>query len=292
MRTLLYVLTALTFVVGTQLVVLAEHTATFFAWTIDESMSAAFIGAGFWSAATVVFWCARQRDWVRARMIVPTVAVVATMLLVATVQHLEVFHGPIGLAWIEVYAVFPPLLASIAVMQLCVPGHTRHSGQRLPQSLRLALGAQALVAFAAGAALYADPGTTVSWWPWPLTDLTSKAVGTWLVGIGMTAGFVTVVNDRAALPGWALAQVVLGGGVLLNLARFLGDVDADSPSTWILSAGFLATLLIGAWSAWHSWREGRYAPTEGLGGLPVEVRAPPLERDVLELSVVNDHEGV
>lgn len=34
MRTLLYVLTALTFVVGTQLVMLAEHTAAFFAWTI------------------------------------------------------------------------------------------------------------------------------------------------------------------------------------------------------------------------------------------------------------------
>jgi len=98
MRTLLYVLTALTFVVGTQLVMLAEYTAAFFAWTIAEPLSAAFVGVGFWSAATVVFWCARQRDWVRARVVVPTVAVVATMLMVATIENLEAFYGPIGLA--------------------------------------------------------------------------------------------------------------------------------------------------------------------------------------------------
>ena len=102
MRTLLYALTALTFIAGTQLVVLGEHTATFFAWAIDPPLSAAFIGAGFWSASTVVFWCARQRDWARARVIVPTVAVVASMLLVATLQHLELFQGLFGLAWIEI----------------------------------------------------------------------------------------------------------------------------------------------------------------------------------------------
>jgi hypothetical protein len=55
MHVLLYVLTALTFVVGTQLFVLAEHTEQFFSWTIGVPMSAAFIGGGFWGAAVVVF---------------------------------------------------------------------------------------------------------------------------------------------------------------------------------------------------------------------------------------------
>lgn len=124
-------------------------------------MSAAFVGVGFWSAATVVFWCSRQRNWVRARVIVPTVAVVATMLMVATIEHLEVFHGPIGLAWIEVYAIFPPALFALAVMQLASGAHA-------------------------------------SEWPWELTDLTSKAVGTWLVGTGVTAAFVAAVAYFAA----------------------------------------------------------------------------------------------
>ena len=88
MHGLLYVLTALTFFAGTQLFVLSDHTDQFFSWTIANPMSAAFIGAGFWGAAVVVFWCARQREWTRGRVVVPTVAVVATMLLVATLQNL------------------------------------------------------------------------------------------------------------------------------------------------------------------------------------------------------------
>jgi len=274
MRTLLYGLTALTFVVGTQLVVLAEHTAAFFSWTIAQPMSAAFIGAGFWSAATVVFWASRQRDWVRTRMIVPTVAVVATMLLIATVQHLEEFHGAIGLGWIEVYAIFPPLLGALTVMQLGVPGRDLHSGTHLPSALRLVLAAQALVAVGVGVALFAAAGSAVSWWPWELTDLTSKAVGTWLVGTGMTCGFVAAVDDREVLPGWALAQVVLGGGVLLNLARFGGGIDLGSLGALLLIGYFAGTLASGACGAWLAWREGRFAPTPRLGGIPVEIRPP------------------
>ena len=122
MHVLLYVLTALTFFAGTQLFVLSDHTETFFSWTILNPMSAAFIGAGFWGASVVVFWCARQRAWTRGRVVVPTVAVVATMLMVGTLQNLEAFHGLLGLAWIEVYSLFPPILAAITIMQLIVPG--------------------------------------------------------------------------------------------------------------------------------------------------------------------------
>jgi hypothetical protein len=157
MRTLLYALTALTFIAGTQLVVLGEHTATFFSWVIDAPVSAAFIGAGFWSASTVVFWCARQRDWARARVIVPTVGVVASMLLIATLQHLEQFRGLFGFAWIEIYAFFPPILAAITVGQLAVPGRVTRCGERVPAALRVTLAAQAAIALAVGALLFVSP---------------------------------------------------------------------------------------------------------------------------------------
>src|SRR4051812_38624751 len=84
MRALLYVLAGLTFIAGTQLIVLAEHTDVFFAWTITAPLTATLIGSGFWAASAVVFWCVRQPDWARAGMVVPTIAVVATMLLLAT----------------------------------------------------------------------------------------------------------------------------------------------------------------------------------------------------------------
>src|SRR4051812_33352503 len=107
MRALLYALTALTFIAGTQLFVLAEHTDAFFSWDVAPPVTAAFVGAGFWSAAVVAFWAARQRHWARARVIVPTIGIVAVMLLVATLQHTDAFDGLFGVAWIEIYAVFP-----------------------------------------------------------------------------------------------------------------------------------------------------------------------------------------
>jgi len=276
MHVLLYVLTALTFFAGTQLFILSEDTDQFFSWTIANPMSAAFIGAGFWGAAVVVFWCARQRAWARGRVVVPTVAVVATMLLVATLQNLESFHGLLGLAWIEVYALFPPILGAITIMQLAVPGTDPHSGDRLPVALRLVLAVEALAAIVVGVLLFASsPSMAADLWAWPLTDLTSKAVGTWLVGTGVTCGMVALLDDRAAMPGWALAQMTLGAAILFGLARFESHVDFDETSAYLLVLYFVATFATGAWAAWIAWREGRFAPTQGAGGIPVEPRTPP-----------------
>jgi hypothetical protein len=274
MHVLLYVLTALTFIVGTQLFILAEHTDQFFSRTIKAPMSAAFIGGGFWGAAVVVFWCARQRDWARGRVVVPTVAVVATMLLVATLQNLEAFHGLLGLAWIEVYAIFPPTLLAIWIMQLARPGLDPRIGERLPSALRLTLAIQAAAAIAAGILLYASsPSLADSVWSWPLTDLTSKAIGTWLVGTGTTCAVVALLDDRAVTPGWALAQMAFGAAVLFSLVRFNGDVAFDEVSVWLVIAFFVSTLASGAYATWIAWQEGRFAPIRGVGGIPVEPRS-------------------
>jgi len=273
MHVLLYVLTALTFFAGTQLFVLSDHTDEFFSWTIGVPMSAAFIGAGFWAASVVVFWCARQRDWARGRVVVPTVAVVATMLLVATLQNLDAFDGLLGLAWIEVYALFPPILLAVAVMQLALPGVDRRTGSRLPAGLRVTLAVQAVVAVGVGILLFASsPSLAASMWPWDLTDLTSKAVGTWLVGTGVTCGVVALLDDRSAMPGWALAQMVLGAAVLFALVRFSDDVAFADVSAYLLIAYFAGTLASGSYAASVAWREGRFAPIEGVGGIPVEPR--------------------
>jgi hypothetical protein len=104
------------------------------------------------------------------------------MLLVATVQNLSAFHGLLGLAWIEVYALFPPTLIAVAIMQLARPGFDPRLGDRLPAALRLTLALQAAAATNVGVVLFASsPSLADSMWSWPLTDLTSKAIGTWLV---------------------------------------------------------------------------------------------------------------
>jgi len=160
-------------------------------------------------------------------------------------------------------------------MQLRRAGRDRHSGARLPRLPRTSLAAQAAPAILAGAILYAVPSALSSSWPWELTDLTSKAVGTWLVGTGVTAAFVAAVDDRAALPGWALAQVVLGAGVLASLVRPAGDVDLLAAGGLPVVAYFAWTLASGTAGTWFCWKDGRFDRTPALGGIPVEVRVSP-----------------
>jgi hypothetical protein len=272
MRLLLYVLTGLTFGAGTELFVLADHTDVFFSWAAAPPVGAAFVGAGFWSASTVVFWAARQRDWVHARVIVPTIAVVATMLLGATLQHLEQFHGPLGFAWIEVYAVFPALLAALTAMQLFAPGRDRHSGARLPGVLRAVLSVQALVAIGIGIALFASSSLAASLWPWELSELMRQATGTWLIGTGVASAVVALVDDRASAAGNALAQLVLGAGALFAIARFGGDVDLGDPTAWLLVSYLIGLVASGTVGVRLAHRDGLLAPTGVRAAIPVNVR--------------------
>jgi hypothetical protein len=273
MRALLYVLTALTFFAGTQLFVLSEHTDAFFSWSIDPPMTAAWIGAGFWSAAIVSFWAARQRLWVRARLPVPTILIVATLLLVATLDHIDAFHGLLGAAWIEVYAVFAPIAVAIVAMQLVTPGRDPGRSERVPASLRVVFAVHAVVFVGVGLLLFASPGAGRSIWPWDLTDLTAEAVGTWLAGIGVIAGYIAVRDDREDLPGNALAYLVLGGGSLLAVVRFAGDLDFGRPGAAVFVAFAISVLAAGAWSALLCLREGRYRRVLPEGGIPVELAA-------------------
>jgi hypothetical protein len=274
MRAFLYAAIALTFAAGTQLVVLAADTDRYFAWSIDTPMSAVFIGSSFWAASAVLTWSARQTAWVHARVPVPSVAVVATLLLIATVQHLELFESLLGFLWIEVYAIVPPLAVALVVMQLALPGTDPPPEASLPSGLKAALGVHAVALLGFGGFLYFGASDSNSIWPWELTDLTSKAVGTWLLGIGTLAGYVALRNDRADIPGASLSYLILPAMLTLGLIRFPDDVDFGSLDTLVFLLFIVSAAGIGAYGSLLSWREGRFASDLPHGGVPVEIKRP------------------
>jgi hypothetical protein len=158
-------------------------------------------------------------------------------------------------------------------MQLVTPGRDPSPVERVPAGMRAALATHAVTFIPLGLLLFAAPDTGQSLWPWALTDLTAKAVGTWLAGIGLIAGYIALRGDREDLPGNALAYLVLGAGSLAALARFPGDVDSGV-SAVVFAAYAASVLLVGAWSALLSLREGRYARVLPPGGVPVELADP------------------
>src|ERR1043165_3310528 len=92
MRRMLLAASILVFIVGIQLFILGEMTDTLFAWTIQNPLTAAFLGAAYWASFAMEFLASRRRVWAYARIAVPAVLIFTGLTLVATLLHLDKFH--------------------------------------------------------------------------------------------------------------------------------------------------------------------------------------------------------
>jgi hypothetical protein len=248
MRALLLVATVLVLLAGGVLTLAPTDTDTWFAWTIDVPQTATFLGAAYLASAVVEATSARARWWAHARVAVPSVFTFTTLTLLVTLLHLQKFHLdggqrplPRGIAWLwlAIYVAVPVVMALLWWRQQRADGVDPPRTHPLPASLRVAVGAVAAALLGLGVALLVSPvvvGSAV--WPWALTPLTGRAVGAWLVGLGVAGAQVVVEADArrarpVAIGGLALA--LLAG---VGLARFPDDVAWGSAS----AAGFALAL--------------------------------------------------
>src|SRR5215471_11947591 len=91
-RAFLVVIIILVFIAGIQLYVFSDQTDRDFAWTINLPITAAFLGAGYWAALVSSILSIRQQQWVRVRSSLPAAFTSTTLLLIATLLHLDKFH--------------------------------------------------------------------------------------------------------------------------------------------------------------------------------------------------------
>lgn len=261
MGRMLLVASVLVFTVGIQLFVLTEQTDRYFAWTINPPLTAAFLGAAYWASFLLEFLAARERTWAYARVAVPAVLVFTTLTLVATLLHLDRFHldSVFGWVWVAVYAVVPPLMLALLVHQLRAPGRDPARAAPLASWLRLALGLQAALLLLFGAALFVAPLAAAPLWPWMLTPLTGRAVGAWLLGLGVAAAHMARENDyqrdRVALAAYALLGVL----ELLALARYAGALDWAEPRAWVYLLFLVSVLAVGV-AGWRGASAARAEP--------------------------------
>src|SRR5918911_5107764 len=87
----LAVLTVALIVVGLPVVAAPARTARYFSWTIDVPLTAAFLGACYWTAALFTLLAAREREWARVRAVMPGILLAGTLILVATLVHIQRF---------------------------------------------------------------------------------------------------------------------------------------------------------------------------------------------------------
>lgn len=263
MRRLLVVAGVLVALAGIQLFVFSERTETYFAWTIQPPLTAAFLGASYWASAVLEFTAARERRWANARIAVPTVFVFTALTLVVTLVHIDRFHlGPeFGLgtravtwAWIAIYAAVPLIMAAVWWMQARQPGGVPSPRARMPTGLRVAVGAQAVALAVAGASLLAVP-ESAGWWPWELTPLTGRAIGAWLVSLAVAAGHAIGEDSLRRLRPAAWSLVAFALLQAWALARYPGDFAWGTPGGICYVAFLASALIVGAASLRLSLRQ-------------------------------------
>jgi hypothetical protein len=236
MRWLLYIAAFLVFLAGLVLFVFPLRTAEWFAWTVNPPMTAVFLGAAYWSSAGLEIIGARSAGWESARLAVWPVFIFTTLTLAVTLVHLDRFHlSPAAgflaqaatWAWLAIYAAVPVAMLIITRRQLRgvqVAGRAASGRPVLPPALRMLLGGIAGILLLYGAALLAAPVPAAAWWPWPLTELTGRAVGAWLVGLGWAAAQGQSSRDLGSVRPVALtslAFVVLQAIALLRYGEAL-----------------------------------------------------------------------
>ena len=270
MRYLLFIASCLVFGIGLPLFVLPDRTNLFFAWTINPPLTAAFLGAGYLASFTLEFLCARQRIWAMARVGVPAVLLFTLITLLVTLIHIDKFSFGSGFglvtvvvtwAWLAVYAAVPLVMLVLLILQLRSSGNEPPRRSFMPRWFRLVITLQAVVMLLLGVTLLFAPTEVASLiWPWKLSALTGRAIGAWLVGIGVLGVHIGWENDwRRVAPG-LIFYALFGVLQLVALARFAigkysatGDaiVDWSDVRSWVYLVFLVGMLLVGAygWAA-------------------------------------------
>jgi hypothetical protein len=253
LRAVVLVAGALVLAAGFQLFVLTDHTERFFAWTVEPPVTGATLGAFYWTSLGLLAASYREPVWARVRVAFPGVFAFTSLTLLATLVHLDRFHlgadDPITLiatwAWVAVYGVVPPALVAVLLMQRRAPGSNPPRVAPVAVPARSVMGIVALAWVGVGAALVAIPGRAASLWPWPLTDLTARAVGAWLIGMGLVVGGAVVENDWTRLRPAALSSILLAGLQATALVRYADQVAWGSIEAWAYVGTVVALAAVG-----------------------------------------------
>ena len=271
MRTVFVVGSILVTAAGFQLFVLTDRTDRIFAWTIDNQVTAAFLGAFYFVALVLAGLSARELVWVRARVGVLGVFVFITLTFVLTLLHLGLFHfdasGTVakGAAylWFSVYMLAPVGVAVAWAYQLRTPGQDPPREHLLPSWYRVSLGLHAVVTLLVGIWLFvAAPAGKTAVWPWTLTPLTARAIAAWLIGLGLVLADAVYENAWERIRGALAAYVALGVLEFVALARYphAPGLDWGAPKAWVYMAFLATVVLIGAYgwmAAQRAVRPGR-----------------------------------
>ena len=240
----LIAIAAVIFLLGFSLYIFPADTDRLFAWTIQPPLTAAFLGASYWAATTLALACSAEREWVCARAFAPPYLIAGVVLLVVTLVHIDKFHmdDVTGWAWLALYAIFPPSMVVLLLRQIRAPGEDPPRMAPIGPPALAILALQAGVMTLLGVALIIAPLDAAALWPWPVTALTGRAIGVFVLAQGALIFTVCRERDWGRVRPAMLQYALLGVLHLVAVARFADTVEWDRPAAFLYPV-FVASVL-------------------------------------------------
>lgn len=224
-----------------------------FAWDIKPRLTAMLLGSAY--AGGVVFFTSllAARQWHRVHLGVPAVATFASLLLVTTLLHLDLFLFERVTAWVwtAVYIVAPPLvvLAFFRNRRLD-PGPQSSDALTDPWLVRVML-IVGLGTMGFAVLLYLMPSLFIDVWPWRMTPLSARVQAPMLCLPGVIAIGMALDRRRTSIRQPLVSQaaaLALMLGALVIRAEDLTGPTISVALAWVVLGGSLAgTIGILAW---------------------------------------------
>jgi hypothetical protein len=158
-----------------------------------------------------------------------------------------------------VYAVVPPVMTLLLVRQVRAMGADPRRRAALSRWFRVLLAVHAAALIPIGVGLLLMPEVTRGVWPWTLTPLTGRAIGAWLLGLGIAAIHALRENDWGRIRPATMSYLAFGGLQLVAVARYPGELDWAAPQTWVYLLFLISALVAGGHGWWQATRKvGRH----------------------------------
>lgn len=243
------------------LLVWPAETAERFAWPIAPSLTALVMGAGYAGGAVLFAAVTLRRRWHEVAIALPAITLFVVMTASTTILHLDRFTlgHPWFVAWVTLYGTTPVLLPILWLLNRSAdPGPAISDRRRLAGPVRAVLVTGGVVELALAGSLLVAPDAVASVWPWALTPLTARVLGSWFAVAGGAAALAGIDGRWTAARLALVAGIVFAGLVLVGIARAGGDLDPSNPLAPAYVA-LVAASLIGFAGTWAWYELGRGA---------------------------------
>jgi hypothetical protein len=229
-----------------------------FAWPIQPAVMAAVLGAFYITSAPLFLLPLFAKRWEMIRVMILPTALFCSIQLVATFLHWDKFSvGSVPFyVWFASYLLPPPIFVGAYVWhQRRAAARPVASDEPLPGWLYW-LFAVCGSGLAAGAlAIFVFPALLIPFFPWQLTPLTARSLSGWLMIVGTMMLSMLRENHRTRSRLATLMLILLLPALLVQIARYAGQVSWSSPVLWLSFCLFGIIGCCGLFLANGSWRE-------------------------------------